>query len=56
MITSQWGAAEAEIKSHLVRTQSLNVLPLKPGVGQYIAIHATPVSYTHLTLPTRRTV
>ena len=28
-------------KSHLVRTQSLNVLPLKPGVGQYIAIHAT---------------
>ena len=23
------------------RTQSLNVLPLKPGVGQYIAIHAT---------------
>ena len=22
-------------------TQSLNVLPLKPGVGQYIAIHAT---------------
>ena len=29
------------LKSHLVRTQSLNVLPLKPGVGQYIAIHAT---------------
>ena len=25
----------------LVRTQSLNALPLKPGVGQYIAIHAT---------------
>ena len=25
----------------LVRTQSLNVLPLKSGVGQYIAIHAT---------------
>ena len=23
------------------RTQSLNVIPLKPGVGQYIAIHAT---------------
>ena len=33
----QWGAADAE----MVRTQSLNVLPLKPGVGQYIAIHAT---------------
>ena len=29
-----------KLKSHLVRTQSLNVLPLKPGVGQYIAIHA----------------
>ena len=36
-----WGAADAEIKSHLLRTQSLKVLPLKPGVGQYIAIHAT---------------
>ena len=30
-----------KLKSHVVRTQSLNVLPLKPGVGQYIAIHAT---------------
>ena len=30
-----------KLKSHLVRTQSLNVLPLKPGVSQYIAIHAT---------------
>ena len=29
-----------KLKSHLVRTQSLNILPLKPGVGQYIAIHA----------------
>ena len=29
------------LKSHLVRTQRLNVFPLKPGVGQYIAIHAT---------------
>ena len=29
-----------KFKSHLVRTQSLDVLPLKPGVGQYIAIHA----------------
>ena len=28
-------------KPHLVRTQSFNVFPLKPGVGQYIAIHAT---------------
>ena len=30
-----------ELKSHLVKTQSLNVLPLKSGVGQYVAIHAT---------------
>ena len=30
-----------KFKSHLVRTQSLNILPLKPGVGQYVAIHAT---------------
>ena len=30
-----------KLKSHLVRTHSLNVLPLQPGVGQYIAIHAT---------------
>ena len=36
----QWGAADAEITSHLLRTQSSKVLPLKPGVGQYIAIHA----------------
>ena len=30
-----------KLKSHLVITQSLNVLPFKPGMGQYIAIHAT---------------
>ena len=29
-----------KLKSHLMRTQSLNILPLKPGVGQYIAIRA----------------
>ena len=34
-----------KLKSHLVRTQSLNVLPLKPGVGQYIAIEATLTSW-----------
>ena len=33
-----------KLKSHLVRTQSLNVLPFKPGVGQYIAIHATLIA------------
>ena len=30
-----------KLKSHLLRTQSLSVLPLKPGVGKYIATHAT---------------
>ena len=30
-----------KLKSHLVITQSSNVLPLKPGVGQYVVIHAT---------------
>ena len=29
-----------KLKSHLMRTLSLKVLPLKPGVGQYIAMHA----------------
>ena len=33
-----------KLKSHLVRTQRLNVLPLKSGVGQYIALHATLTS------------
>ena len=40
----QWGAADAKIKSDLLRTQSLKVLPLNPRVGQYIAIHATPTA------------
>ena len=30
-----------KLKSHLMRTQSLKVLPLKPGVGKYIAMLAT---------------
>ena len=29
-----------KLKSHLLRTQSLKVLPLKPEVRQYIAVHA----------------
>ena len=41
LFAPQWGAAEQKLKFHLVRTQSLNVLPLKPGVGQYIATHTT---------------
>ena len=30
-----------KLKSHMVRTRSLNVLPLKPGVDHYIVIRAT---------------
>ena len=30
-----------KLKFHLIRTQSLKVLPLNPAVGQYIAMHAT---------------
>ena len=30
-----------KLKSHLSKTQSLKVLPLKPWLGQYVAIHAT---------------
>ena len=38
---AEWGAAAQKLKSHLLRTQSLEVLPLEPGVCQYIATHAT---------------
>ena len=37
----QWGAADAEIKVPSGENTSLKVLPFTPGVGQYIAIHAT---------------
>ena len=30
-----------KLKSHLLRTQSLKVLPLKSGLGQHMAMHAT---------------
>ena len=30
-----------KLKSHLMRTQNLKVLPSKPGIGHYIALHAT---------------
>ena len=33
-----------KLKSHVMWTRSLNVLPLKPGVGQYIAIYATLIA------------
>ena len=37
----EWELRMQKLKSRLVRTQSLKVLPLKPRVGKYIAIHAT---------------
>ena len=37
----QWGAADAEIKVPSGENTELKFLPLKPGVGQYVAIHAT---------------
>ena len=40
-VNPQWGAADAEIKVPSGENTELNVLPFKPGVGQYIAIHAT---------------
>ena len=40
----QLGTADAEINDHLLRTQSFKVLPLKPGVGQNIAKHASPTA------------
>ena len=52
------GTADAEIKPppppHPAENPELSeVLSFQPEVGQNIAL---PVSYTHLTLPTRRTV
>ena len=38
----QWELRTQKLRSHLLRTQSLKVLPLKLGVGQYTAIHAAP--------------
>ena len=38
---SEFDPNDNDVDSILVRTQNLKVLPLKPGVGQYIAIHAT---------------
>ena len=37
----QWGAADAEIKVPSDENTELKCSPLKPGVGQYIAIRAT---------------
>ena len=39
--TPQWGAADAEIKVPSGENTELKRSPLKPGVDQYITIHAT---------------
>ena len=39
--TLQWGAVDTEIKVPSVENTELEGSPLKPGVGEYIAIHAT---------------
>ena len=36
-----WGLRTQKLKSHLLRTHSLKVFPLKPGVGLYTAMRAT---------------
>ena len=36
----QWGAVDVEIKVSSGENTALSVLPLKPGVGQYMAIDA----------------
>ena len=47
LISCQWCVSHSgelgtqKLKSHLMRIQSLKAFPLKPGVGQYIAMHAT---------------
>ena len=42
LVTPRCGELRTQkLKSHLMRTQRLKVLSLKPGVGQYTAIHAT---------------
>ena len=37
----RWLLRTQKLKSHQMRRQRLKILPLKSGVGQYIAMHAT---------------
>ena len=39
-----WTCVYVPLRSHLLRTQSSKVLPLKPRLGQYIAMHAMPTA------------
>ena len=38
------GVLQTEFRDHLLRTKSSEVLPLKPGVHQNIAMHASPTA------------
>ena len=38
------GTADAEIKDASVDQQSSKVLPIEPGVGQNISLHASPTA------------
>ena len=48
----QWGAADAEIKVPSSGNTELKRSPLKPGVGQYIAMHATLTARDFLLIST----
>ena len=52
--SDHWSPTTQKLKSHLLRTQSLNILPLIPGVGQYIAKHATLTARDFLLISTLR--
>ena len=39
--TLQWGAADAKFKVPFGENKEFKLVSLKPGVGQYIAIHVT---------------
>ena len=41
---TQWDTTDAEIKVPSVEKELINVLRLKPGVGQNLATHASPAA------------
>ena len=47
-----WELRTQNLKPHLVRTQSLNGLSVKPGLDRYIAIHAKLTVIIHLLIST----
>ena len=44
----QWDTAETEIRVPLWSTHNSTVLPLKPGVGLNVAMHASPTAMNFL--------